>query len=378
LPQLQTLQLPHLLVRLPLSDAEPLPAFEETIGEDMDRRGICVAGNMVVDILYPVRGLPALGELTTIEENISRSSGGALCNVIMDLAALDSTLPLTALGRLGTDTDGDFILEKLRAFGNIDLSNLKREGRTSFTMVIADEITKQRTFYHYRGANARFSESDIDWDRIDAKLLHLGYILLLDALDAEDAKYGTKLARLLHNARQKGIETSVDVASETGDRFEKLVPPALKYTNYCVINELEAEQSTGVRLRDDDGGLMARNMPAALKRLMELGVSTWAVIHCPEGGYGMDNEGRHEAIDSPKLPPGYIEGTVGAGDAFCAGVLYAAHNRRSLKKGIELGIAAATCSLSRGNATEGMRDAASAMDLYRNLRLKNGIMQDGN
>ena len=29
-----------------------------------------------------------------------------------------------------------------------------------------------------------------------------------------------------------------------GNRFEKLVPPSLKYTDYCVINELEAQQAT--------------------------------------------------------------------------------------------------------------------------------------
>ena len=152
----------------------------------MNKKGIAVAGNMIVDMLYPVHGLPKPGELTTITADVSRSTGGALCNDIMDLAALDPALPLTALGRIGTDDAGDFILEKMRAYPNIALDQVKREGVTSFTLVMADEITTQRTFYQCRGANAAFCEQDIDWDKLDCELLHIGYILLLDTLDEED------------------------------------------------------------------------------------------------------------------------------------------------------------------------------------------------
>ena len=55
-------------------------------------------------------------------------------------------------------------------------------------------------------------------------------------------------------------------------------------TSYCIINELEAHQTTGVVHRDVDGPLHTENMPAALHKLKELGVSDWAVIHCPEIG----------------------------------------------------------------------------------------------
>ena len=72
----------------------------------MRKKGIAVAGNMIVDVLYPIVGHPKPGELTTITDGISRSSGGALCNVIVDLAKLDPDLPLTALGRIGTDVEG--------------------------------------------------------------------------------------------------------------------------------------------------------------------------------------------------------------------------------------------------------------------------------
>jgi len=320
----------------------------------MNKNGICVAGNMIVDILYPVNGLPKPGELTSIEEGITRATGGALCNVIGDLAIMDHSLPLTALGRVGTDSEGEYILETLRGYKNIDLSMIKREGKTSFTAVMADQVSKERTFFHYRGANARFCEEDIDWDKIKANFLHIGYILLLDSLDMEDDGYGTKMARLLCNAQQRGIKTSLDVVSEIGDRFKRLVPPALKYADYCIINEIEAGQVTGVSLRDDMGNLKTANIPLALEKIKKLGVSQWAVIHCPEGGYGLDGSGRFVESPSIKLPPDYIKGTVGAGDAFCAGTIYAAFHGESLEEGLELGNAAAAASLSMPGSTEGM------------------------
>ena len=77
------------------------------------RKGICVAGNLIVDITYPIERWPRQSELTTITDGITRSVGGAVCNVITDLAKLDETLPLSALGVIGEDAEGEFILEQL-------------------------------------------------------------------------------------------------------------------------------------------------------------------------------------------------------------------------------------------------------------------------
>jgi len=322
----------------------------------MNRKGICVAGNITVDNLYSVQGLPRPGELTTIT-GIQRATGGALCNVIGDLAIMDNSLPLTALGRIGSDNEGDFVLDTLRVHKNIDLSMIRRDGKTSFTAVMADEISKERTFFHYRGANAAFCEDDINWEKIPSALLHIGYILLLDALDAEDAEYGTKMARLLCHARERGIKTSIDVVSEAGDRFKRIAPPALKYADYCIINELEAEQITGIKLRDEKGALLSAFIPKVLEAIRGFGVNEWAVIHCPEGGYGLDQKGSYAVSPAIDLPPAAIKGKVGAGDAFCAGTLYAALQNGNLKDALELGNAAAAASLMQSGAVEGMMKA---------------------
>lgn len=328
------------------------------------KKGICCAGNMIVDITYPIETWPRQNELTHITEGIHSSTGGCVCNTITNLARLDPNLPLVASGFAGYDTEGDFILQEMRKYPNIDLSMVRRDGRTSFTAVMSNNQTKERTFFQHAGANAYYGEEHIDWDKLDVDILHIGYILLLPHLDEEDAQYGTKMARLLHRAQMAGIKTSIDVVSETGDRFARLVTPALKYSDYCVINELEAQQTTGIILRDEEGRLRRENLPAALQKLKELGVARWAVIHCPELGCGIDEEGNYCEVPSLELPKGYIQGTVGAGDAFCSGILYAAEYEMSMEEALKLGNCTAAASLSHISASDGVKTVEEVMKLY--------------
>lgn len=328
------------------------------------RNGICCAGNMIVDITYPIETWPRQNELTHITEGIQSSTGGSVCNTITDLARLDPTLPLIASGFAGHDAEGDFILREMAKYPNIDLSMVRRDGRTSFTAVMSNNQTKERTFFQHAGANAYYGEEHIDWERLNVNIFHIGYILLLPALDAPDDEYGTKMARLLHRAQQAGMKTSIDVVSEAGERFAKLVTPALRYADYCVINELEAQQTTGILLREENGTLHPENMDAALHRLKELGVSTWAVIHCPELGCGLDENGVYYEVPSLKLPPDWIRGTVGAGDAFCAGILYSAEKQLPMEQALKLAACSAAASLHEISASDGVRSAKEVLELY--------------
>ena len=45
------------------------------------------------------------------------------------------------------------------------------------------------------------------------------------------------------------MKTSVDVVSEDSDRFARIVTPALKYVDYCILNEIEAGKTAGFKIR---------------------------------------------------------------------------------------------------------------------------------
>jgi sugar/nucleoside kinase (ribokinase family) len=319
----------------------------------MMNNGIAVAGNMIADRIYTIASYPRPGELATIAGDYTRSTGGCACNVSIDLARMDEELPITVLGVVGDDGEGQMIKNAFAAYRNIRTDMLATEGQTSFTDVMNDQSANQRTFFHFPGANARFSRKHINLDELTADILHIGYILLLAEFDMPDPVYGTKLARLLAEAQQKGIKTSIDLVSDAAGRFQAIVPPALRYTDYCVINEWEAEQTTGVQLRSENGRI--DNAAQVLKELVKMGVSEWAVIHAPEACYGYDCRTETEiSMKTQDLPEGFIKGTTGAGDAFCAGVLYGAYKGKSLMEAMQMGIASATSSLTESCATDGV------------------------
>lgn len=330
---------------------------------------VAIAGNMVVDILYKIDKYPNPGELAVMEEEIEKALGGAGCNNTLDFAKLDSKLIVMPIGRVGNDENGNYIIETFKQYKNIDTKLVKQDGTTSFTAVMNDKTSKQRTFFQFKGANAYFSPSDIEFSELDeVKIFHIGYLLLLDEFDKSDDIYGTKMAKVLSQLQSKGIETSIDVVSCSKGKFKEIVTPSLKYTDYCVINEFEAEQITDIQLRKGND-LINDNIKLALIKLKNLGVGKWAVIHAPEIVYGIDcRTDEIVKMDCLKLPDHFIKGTTGAGDALCTGILYGAYKNKTLNEAIKYGIASAVASLSEINAYDGIKPIDDVVNLYETLK----------
>ena len=315
-------------------------------------RGIAVAGNIVVDTVKHITSYPPRSELTTVTR-MARSLGGSVCNVGIDLARMAPDIPLFAIGRAGEDANGEFVRQCFAQHPSLDASRVIYDGITSFTDVMT-EPDGGRTFFHFRGANARLDVDDFAFDKLDADILHIAYILLLDALDAPDDAYGTRLCRVLDGARRRGMLTSIDVVTEDGDRFARLVPPALALSDLCIINETEAARSTDIATRTAAGALCPDGMRAACQKLIALGVKRWAVVHAPEAACGMARGDAPIVLPSMKLPPGFIKSSVGAGDAFASGVLMGCYRGWPLEKAMLAATHAAAWSLSGEGGTDAM------------------------
>src|SRR6185503_14148808 len=204
------------------------------------RRGILAGGNWIVDQVKIIDVYPQPEQLGNILGQ-SQGTGGGPYNVLMSLALSGAPFPLFGAGLVGKDALGEQVLATCRQH-KIDTRCLAQTNKvpTSFTDVMTEKASGRRTFFHARGANALWHGENLDFKKIKARIFHLAYLLLLDALDESDAKFGTKAARLLAAAQEAGLKTSVDVVSEDSDRFGKIVVPALKYVDYCILNELEA------------------------------------------------------------------------------------------------------------------------------------------
>ncbi|HEV2392863.1 MAG TPA: carbohydrate kinase family protein [Verrucomicrobiae bacterium] len=340
------------------------------------RSGLLAGGNWIIDQVKLIDVYPQPEQLSNIRSQ-SEGTGGAAYNVLMDLARSRAPFPLWAAGLVGKDALGQRILDDCRQ-NKIDVRHLGATPKapTSYTDVMTEQGHGRRTFFHARGANALWKGADLDFDRIRPRIFHLGYLLLLDALDQPDATYGTKAARLLAAAQAAGVKTSVDVVSEDSDRFPKIVNPALKHVDYCILNEIEAGKTTGFKMRSPDGALDTVALRHAAGALLQQGVRELVVIHFPEGAFARARRGEDYWQRSLKLPPDYIAGTAGAGDAFCAGVLLGLHQEWDLGRCLLTGVCIASASLSDATCTAGVKSLDSSLALARKFGLGPRLQKD--
>ena len=305
-----------------------------------ERRGIAVAGTVLVDHIYEISAYPQSGELTQIK-SITHALGGLVPNNGIGLKRINPALPIYAVGKVGGDEAGKYVIDTLSAAGLItDAITVSKTEATSFTDVMSVS-GGQRTFFTYPGASASFGKEDMPWDLLPVKMLHLGYFLLLKRVDEGDG------LEILREAKERGIMTSIDLVSENSDRYAAVLP-CLPYVDNLILNETEAGRLCGIEPTPS-------NLAEMGQRLLEMGVRERVIIHMPEIGICCSARGVTER-PSYRLPKGYVKGKTGAGDAFCSGALIAIERGASDAEILALAEAAAVASLSAPDATSGIRE----------------------
>jgi sugar/nucleoside kinase (ribokinase family) len=338
-----------------------------------NRRGLAGLGTWIMDHVRMIDVWPAEQTLANIRSE-AFSGGGLAHNLVVDVAKFGLGIPLEAIGFVGDDDDGRRILDLCRGLG-ADVTHLKisKDAPTSYTEVMTVQSTGRRTFFHSRGANNLVTYDNVPFSAIKSRIAHVGYLLLMDGIDAHDREYSTVAAKILHRLQQEGIKTSIDCVSESSERFRKLVPPALKYTDYVILNEFEAGQTTGHKILEGEK-LDAKALRESAKALLAMGSSELVVIHLAIGAYALTRAGEEHFQPSFQLPDGYIQGGAGAGDAFCAGVLVGLHEGWPLQDGMRFGVAAAAQCMSHATCTEGVKSHKECMALFDKFPLRKAAM----
>lgn len=257
-------------------------------------------GILVADVIArPVDAVPASGSLALLDEIVLRGGGCAL-NTGTALARLG--VDVACAGKVGRDPFGDFLLALLDERG-IDRSLVLQtdEAPTSASVALVD-AAGERTFLHVPGANGTLELADLDLDRVLAtRALHVAGALVLPALDGEQT------AKLLAEARARGVATSLDTVWDPSGRWDRLLP-SLPQLDLLCVSGAEAAALSG-----------EREPARAAAWARERGARTVAVKLGPDGCW-VDGDGfcghvppvRVDAVDS-----------TGAGDAFAAGMIYA-------------------------------------------------------
>jgi sugar/nucleoside kinase (ribokinase family) len=297
---------------------------------------VCL-GILVADVIArPVDGLPHEGSLDVVDE-IDLRAGGCALNAASALVKLG--LSAAIAGKVGADAFGQFILGVADQRG-IDRRAVVRDqaSSTSATVVLVAADGEQ-LFLHHPGANARLHAEELDHELLFAgRALHIGGALVMDRLDGEP------FARILAEAKARGLTTSLDTVWDATGRWERVLP-VLPHVDLATPNLSEAQAITG------------ETEPArAAQRLHELGAAE-VVLKLGADGCFVRGVGRIEPVRVET-----VDGT-GAGDAFAAGLLYGRLAGWPLERAARLANAAGALATTAVGAAEGVRELDETLAL---------------
>jgi sugar/nucleoside kinase (ribokinase family) len=300
---------------------------------------VCL-GILVADaIARPVDDLPERGTLALVDE-IALRGGGCALNTASALARLGLTAAV--VGKVGEDAFGDFLLALLRERGVDARGVLRDPGEPTSATVVLVDARGERTFLHLPGANAALRADGLDAELLfGGRALHVAGSLVMPALDGEPT------ARILREARDRGLLTSLDTVFDATGRWER-VEPSLPLLDLFTPGLQEARALTG-----------EQEPPRIAVRLRELGVRELALTMGADGCYAA-GEG-FEGFIAP-VPVRAVDGT-GSGDAFAAGLLYGKLAGWPFERAARFANAVGALATTAVGATEGVRGVAETLEL---------------
>ncbi len=345
-------------------------------------KGIVCAGHWVLDHIKFVDHWPNLSELSNISIEFI-TNGGAPFNILVDLANLKVDFPCYGIGCVGDDPASQHVL-RICAEKNINTEFLRiMPGETtSYTDVMTMEENGMRTMFHYRGVNRKFIRQYVpieELKRRDPKLFYLGHLLLMDGLEKPSVKYGISAAHLLHDIKTKtNMDTVVDIATESSQRYDAIVLPCLPYTDHFIINELETQKITKIPVRKKNGELILKDLKEGARIILDHGVRKNVVIHMPEGAYWLTKERKGLWYPSLEIPNTFFKAACGAGDAFCAGSMVGLHKEWSIEETLKLATATAAAAIHSSSNSDGIKPIKKTLQLADRFPLRGELVYDNN
>lgn len=329
------------------------------------RHGLLAGGNFIIDHVKLINAWPEQDMLAFIHDETS-SNGGGPYNVLKDLAAMRVGYPLESAGLVGQDTNGGWILRDCQSAG-IDITQLHQTAAapTSYTDAMTVAGSGRRTFFHQLGANALLGEAHFDFSRTRAKIFHLGYLMLLSEMDRLLPDGRTIASRVLEAAQQAGLLTSVDLVSSNQPQFRQITTASLPFTDYLIVNEIEAGKATGLDFKSSPPDL--DRIKTAAQCLLIAGVRREVIIHFEAGAVVAGKNGAVHHQPSLRLPAGFIAGATGAGDAFAAGYLHGTHEGWPIAERLKLAVCTAAMCLTHPTPSQGLKPVADCLRLANEL-----------
>lgn len=295
----------------------------------------------------PVNDIPPGGNTFFVDEFTLAVSGAAGSAA---LVAAKHGLKVQAVGGVGNDDMGKWVLQKLAAF-NVDTENMQVcEGVSTSSSIVTTRPDGARPALHKKGATGAFFIDDKQLENIlDTKILHVGGVGLMDAMDKG------RTAEVMAAAKQAGCVTTLDVFASTPDDMS-LIEPLLPYTDYFMPSEEEAMALSGLEDFDQISDFLLTKGASAV--ILTLGA---------DGAMYRDQQGK--AFDIPAFDIDVVC-TCGCGDCFNAGFATGIHLGKSVEDSVRLGQAASAQNATGLGSQAGVKDLASTVGFMESTNVK--------
>ena len=269
----------------------------------------------------------------------SRYLGGSSANMAVGLARLGARAGI--VGCLGSDSLSRFLIDFLKQ-ENVDTSHVQIAPGYLPSLAITEVSPPDKfpqVFYRHDPADTRLDATATDLDYVAGARMFVTNGTSLCASPSRESTY-----RALERAKEAGCRVVFDVdyramSWRSPEEAGLAVRLALPFVEILIGNQLELTLVAGVS--DLDGAttkLRRAGVPILVSKLGEMGTRVWT------------------GDDSVFLPPYAVDvvSTIGAGDGFASGFLYALIKDKPLTECLHYGNAAAAIVVSRLSCSEAM------------------------
>jgi sugar/nucleoside kinase (ribokinase family) len=296
---------------------------------------LLVAGEINPDLILTGDVVPEFGQVEKLVDSATLTIGSS--SAIFACGAARLGLKVAFIGMCGDDVFGRFMLDEMQK-RNVDVTNviIRADAQTGLSVILNNNA--DRAILTHIGLIADLQASDIS-DSLLRQIRHLhvaSYFL--------QTKLQPELPMLFQRAHSLGLTTSLDTNYDPSGKwvgFDEL----LSATDVFFPNKTEALSIT-----------QADDIESASKNLADK--SELVAIKLGADG-GLACKGK-EITQSSSISVNVID-TVGAGDSFDAGFLYAYLNDWSLEKSLRLACVCGAISTQKAGGTEGQPTLDEAM-----------------
>lgn len=308
---------------------------------------ITIIGAAILDVLAGPIDTSEFYRGSLPMKNINLSFGGDALNEAVVLSQLGADVEL--ISKVGNDEAGKRILDFLKEKQVNTKIKVEKGLETGINIVLVDSNGERTFLTNPESSLRKLSEEDI-MNHLD----EAGDIVCLASLFVSPLLDTKALEHIFQEIKKKpGRILVADMTTAKNGETIADIECLLKYIDYIIPNEIEAEHLTG-----------EQDVSHSANMFLEHGASC---VIIKRGKKGCLIKTDSQEIEIPAYEDAKAIDTTGAGDSFVAGFIWGLKNQMPLEECARFGCAVASCTVEEIGANTAIESLNLPMSRYREM-----------